>query len=1164
MVSSLGGIVIPIMVVQTGDKRTVAKVDADLKKLGNTVGRLTNTTKKAKKASVEYYETQEKGTWGTRRRIKEVQKNVRLSNGMIGSMTKTKEVGNNLLGTMNALRWSMVNIGFAMGALAAMAYPFVQLGKFGMELETLFTKVEVVTGTASDSALDSIRNLREGTMYSLQEMGEGFLEFSKQGFDAAETIQALPSIMALATTGFTDMATAVKITAQTMHEFGLQAEQAGHIADVIAKAANVSAADVETFGIALSYAGPIAAQAGLSFEETAASISILSNMGLSASKSGTSFAAALTQLIKPTDRTRDKMRKLGLSFFDAKGDMKDIDVIVKELSSVLGGLADEEKLKFLTETFGARGARAISGLMASLETGQGSIASFVTEINDTNYAVDQMVKVQETSAGRLKVAWNDFKDSFVGLGNFINDQVAGALNIVNLVNYEKRLEVLNERIRAVGGTEIESFKAPVIATLELEEGVRGVNEEFDNSVDKLNEMVVGMNLLTSIMEKIPFIGDKLREPSIEEKAGAEKKYIAITSATDLRERFDVLKEMGNIDFNTTMDGLEQVNGEMEQIGIHQTLQDIQDMAGMAFEDLTGEELRKAELLVFRIQEAIGGIEPIGLLQREEGAIKDIQEYGNMDIMTKGMIDKLTEEFESLPSILAGNVGDLGASPEQVKRTEELREAIVGVYNEQQKVNASQQAYTDLVADAIAGFQADREMKQIGELRAIGKTFEEIIEAGQAGGEGGFLRKMLFDVNMLIPYAESLASQVEENQEQVEYWGDEVERINGLLDTQKKRLKTLQEELKGVNAEIKKLSSPRFTGQLQADIMMKDFERWEKEQNLAEHGVTAQELLNRAVGMTRTEYDQLYFSITSVNDELASGENSFEAWQENLREWIRGAIKEGNLLGSNVTEAVKRFGTQLLSTSKFTEDSSSDQENSLSLLKDAYDVYYGGMTDDVKFAIQAHKEEEEGVYNSSQSIISSLQEQWKAQDRIGSQMETVQGKISNYTDELLVAETNVDTFTDAVEILTEKLEDLADSYKRVAEEALEAQQYKAPQLDDNGGGGGGSNVKEIMIQWIKNDSTGSWGQQKDGSDVPEGWSFYDLLPKGQKPYNDFLMRPGQDAISFSPDDTIIGVKDTSALGGSVTIGEINISGVDGDPQEIASRIAEEIRMEMRLG
>lgn len=70
-------------------------------------------------------------------------------------------------------------------------------------------------------------------------------------------------------------------------------------------------------------------------------------------------------------------------------------------------------------------------------------------------------------------------------------------------------------------------------------------------------------------------------------------------------------------------------------------------------------------------------------------------------------------------------------------------------------------------------------------------------------------------------------------------------------------------------------------------------------------------------------------------------------------------------------------------------------------------------------------------------------------------------------------------------------------------------------------------------------------------------------KGTKK-NDFLMRPGQEAVSFSPDDTIIGVKKPSDLGGSgggvnVSIG--NIYGVDA--HEISREFSRELTRAVKI-
>ena len=58
------------------------------------------------------------------------------------------------------------------------------------------------------------------------------------------------------------------------------------------------------------------------------------------------------------------------------------------------------------------------------------------------------------------------------------------------------------------------------------------------------------------------------------------------------------------------------------------------------------------------------------------------------------------------------------------------------------------------------------------------------------------------------------------------------------------------------------------------------------------------------------------------------------------------------------------------------------------------------------------------------------------------------------------------------------------------------------------------------------------------------------------FDDFIVRPGQEPMSFNPDDTIIGLKDISNLGGtSITINIENIQGLD--PDEIAEALQDKL-------
>ena len=61
-------------------------------------------------------------------------------------------------------------------------------------------------------------------------------------------------------------------------------------------------------------------------------------------------------------------------------------------------------------------------------------------------------------------------------------------------------------------------------------------------------------------------------------------------------------------------------------------------------------------------------------------------------------------------------------------------------------------------------------------------------------------------------------------------------------------------------------------------------------------------------------------------------------------------------------------------------------------------------------------------------------------------------------------------------------------------------------------------------------------------------------------NDFVMRPGQPAVPFSSQDTLVGMKDMKGLGGGVTVNIGNVYGVNA--QDIAKELQRELRNTVR--
>lgn len=409
-VSTLGGIVIPIVVVRTGDKNAMKNVESDVKRLSNSLQQLTVTQNALGASQKTIITTYRDSLFGKQQIVTEIDRVKNAQTGNIEITKKQHDEYGKLNNRMNSLRWTMVNVGFVMTTLAAIAYPFVELGKFGAEMELLYTRIEVVTGNAAEANRKAIQEIRKNTEFSLQEVGNAFLEFTKQGFSAQEAMDAMPKIMQLAVVGFTDLKHAVEITSQILHVYSLDASEAARVTHVIAKAANESRADVEDFGVAMSYAAPLAAQLGIPVEDLASALALLTNAGLQASKAGTSLNAMFTQLLNPTDQVRTKMERMGLSITDSEGKIKDMNTITREWAYALDD--SQESLEFLVEAMDVRGARAMNVLLGRIrDTGQG-IDDFSAKLEDLTELEKNFDKIQNTTIKTFKTLKEEVVTSF--------------------------------------------------------------------------------------------------------------------------------------------------------------------------------------------------------------------------------------------------------------------------------------------------------------------------------------------------------------------------------------------------------------------------------------------------------------------------------------------------------------------------------------------------------------------------------------------------------------------------------------------------------------------------------------------------------------------------------------------------------------------------------
>ena len=249
----------------------------------------------------------------------------------------------------------------------------------------------------------------------------GMENLAAAGFTVTEIMDAMPGMLDLAAASGEDLASSADIAASALRGFGLEASEAGHVADVLAANANMTNSSVADTGEALKYIAPLARAAGVSLEETAAAIGIMANAGIQGSQAGTTLRGALSRLSRPTDEMVGVMDKLGLSFYDSEGRMLSLTDQVRMLETALEGATDEERNNYLVTLYGQE---ALSGMLALINEGPDSLEELTRSFEECDGAA---ASAAATMQDNLQGAVEQMKGSVETLGILIYDEMAEPL-----------------------------------------------------------------------------------------------------------------------------------------------------------------------------------------------------------------------------------------------------------------------------------------------------------------------------------------------------------------------------------------------------------------------------------------------------------------------------------------------------------------------------------------------------------------------------------------------------------------------------------------------------------------------------------------------------------------------------------------------------------------
>ena len=269
-----------------------------------------------------------------------------------------------------------------------------QLVKVGINFDSSMSKVAAISGATADELQqlrDKAKEMGSTTQFTATEAAEAMNYMAMAGWKTEDMLKGIDGVMNLAAASGENLATVSDIVTDAMTAFGLSAQDAGHFADVLAKASSNANTNVSMMGESFKYVAPVAGALGYSVEDISTALGLMANSGIKASQAGTSLRTILTNLSSPSDKTAAAMSQVGVSLDDGEGNMLSFMEVMNQLRKGFGDI------KISPEEF----QRKVANLDTALDDGiitEKEYNKAIVELSESAYGAEGALKAEAAAA----------------------------------------------------------------------------------------------------------------------------------------------------------------------------------------------------------------------------------------------------------------------------------------------------------------------------------------------------------------------------------------------------------------------------------------------------------------------------------------------------------------------------------------------------------------------------------------------------------------------------------------------------------------------------------------------------------------------------------------------------------------------------------------------
>lgn len=390
-------------------------------------------------------------------------------------------------------------LGAGIAMTAAAAAPLTAMIGTAANFEQAMSKVKAITNSSNEDMerlTATAQELGSKTQFSASQAAEAMSYLGMAGWKTEQIISGMPGLLDLAAASGSSLATVADIVSDDLTAFGMSADQAGHMADVMAAASTNANTNVEMMGQTFKYAGAVAGALGYDLEDVAVATGLMANAGIKADQAGTSLRSIMTRLAAPTKESGNAMDQLGISVVNADGTMKPFMQTMEEMRDAFDGLSEAEKAE---KAKMLAGQEAMSGLLAIVNASDEDFAKLANAITNSDGAAAQMAKTMNDNAkgGAIQLQ-SAIEGVSIAIGQIFLPtlaRIAGALAsaVGGIANWAKENQGLVTAAIAAAG----AITGLILAVLAINTAVKGF-EYLNASMNLYKTMVQGSTIATQL------------------------------------------------------------------------------------------------------------------------------------------------------------------------------------------------------------------------------------------------------------------------------------------------------------------------------------------------------------------------------------------------------------------------------------------------------------------------------------------------------------------------------------------------------------------------------------------------------------------------------------------------------------------------------------------